>query len=203
MVVSVGRAPRRNVSQRVRHLLGKVAEQMIAAAGSARCSQREPDILFSLRTEKRAFPVSHGQLIGNNGRILILAPCSPRKLEPTRTEKPLRAESHRGLCIHPPKRARLSASMTFQTPAVGASSKFFWRRRSMVRETASLRVHYAMTKPTGCGWWLLAGWLASSYASAQTLTNQSLNGKFFFHQMSLGTDGSGSITGPAQHHSAR
>ena len=53
-----------------------------------------------------------------------------------------------------------------------------------------------MTKRTGCGWALLAGLFSTGIMPAQTLTNQSLNGKFFFRQMSLGTDGSGSITDP-------
>ena len=51
-----------------------------------------------------------------------------------------------------------------------------------------------MNKQTGWGWWLLAGLMVAWQAHAQTLTNQSLNGKFYFRQMSLGTDGSGSIT---------
>lgn len=53
-----------------------------------------------------------------------------------------------------------------------------------------------MTKRTGWGWVLLAGLYAMRLGSAQTLTNQSISGRFFFRQMSLGTDGSGSFTDP-------
>ncbi|SPE38401.1 conserved exported hypothetical protein [Candidatus Sulfopaludibacter sp. SbA3] len=53
-----------------------------------------------------------------------------------------------------------------------------------------------MTIRTGGGWALLAGLLGLGHLPAQTLTNQSLNGKFFFRQMSLGTDGSGNLTDP-------
>jgi uncharacterized protein (TIGR03437 family) len=45
-----------------------------------------------------------------------------------------------------------------------------------------------MTNRTGWGWALL-GLLAAGSISAQTLTNQALNGKYFFRHMSLGTDG--------------
>ena len=50
-----------------------------------------------------------------------------------------------------------------------------------------------MTTLTGRRWVLLAGVMAIRLAPAQTLTNHSLNGKFFFRQVSLGTDGSGGI----------
>ncbi|HWD00012.1 MAG TPA: IPT/TIG domain-containing protein [Candidatus Sulfopaludibacter sp.] len=53
-----------------------------------------------------------------------------------------------------------------------------------------------MTKRTGQVLVLLAGLLGASQAVAQTLTNQSLNGKFFFRQLSLGTDGAGGFTDP-------
>ena len=53
-----------------------------------------------------------------------------------------------------------------------------------------------MSKRTGCGWVLLAGLLGLGPGSAQTLTNQSVSGKFFFRQVSLGTDGSGAFTDP-------
>ncbi|MDR3703664.1 MAG: hypothetical protein P4L56_28710, partial [Candidatus Sulfopaludibacter sp.] len=53
-----------------------------------------------------------------------------------------------------------------------------------------------MTTLMGRRWMLLAGLFAVRLAPAQTLTNHSLNGKFFFRQISLGTDGSGSITDP-------
>jgi uncharacterized protein (TIGR03437 family) len=53
-----------------------------------------------------------------------------------------------------------------------------------------------MTTLTGRRWVLLASLFATPLVSAQTLTNQSLSGKFFFRQISLGTDGSGSITDP-------
>src|SRR5580700_10987785 len=44
------------------------------------------------------------------------------------------------------------------------------------------------------GW--LCGLLAASALGAQTLTNQSLNGKFFFRQISIGTDTNGNSTDP-------
>jgi uncharacterized protein (TIGR03437 family) len=45
-------------------------------------------------------------------------------------------------------------------------------------------------------WGLLAGLLTVSGAWGQVLLNQSLNGKFFFRQVSLGSDGSGNLTDP-------
>jgi uncharacterized protein (TIGR03437 family) len=46
----------------------------------------------------------------------------------------------------------------------------------------------------GAGWAILAG--LAAVATAQTLNNQSLSGKFFFRHVSLGTDGSGNLTDP-------
>src|SRR5271155_2045515 len=42
----------------------------------------------------------------------------------------------------------------------------------------------------------LAALLAASVISAQTLTNQSLSGKFFFRYVSIGSDSSGNATDP-------
>jgi uncharacterized protein (TIGR03437 family) len=53
-----------------------------------------------------------------------------------------------------------------------------------------------MTNRTGCALFLLVGLLGISPGSAQVLTNQSLNGKFYFRQMSLGTGATGSLTDP-------
>ena len=50
-----------------------------------------------------------------------------------------------------------------------------------------------MTLRTGWGWLTLASLTAASI-SAQTLTNQSLNGKYFFRHVSLTTDSSGNLT---------
>ena len=44
----------------------------------------------------------------------------------------------------------------------------------------------------GCLWIVLAG----LPAAAQTLTNQSLSGKYYFRHISLGTNGAGSLTDP-------
>ena len=54
-----------------------------------------------------------------------------------------------------------------------------------------------MTTRTGWGWVVL-GLLAAGSISAQTLTNQALNGKYFFRHVSLGTDGvsSSNLTDP-------
>jgi len=54
-----------------------------------------------------------------------------------------------------------------------------------------------MTNRTGWGWALL-GLLAAGSLCAQTLTNQALNGKYFFRHVSLGTDGvsSSNLTDP-------
>src|SRR5579862_9452325 len=48
---------------------------------------------------------------------------------------------------------------------------------------------------TGC-FGVAIGVLTAFSISAQTLSNQSLNGKFFFRQVSLGTDTSGNLTDP-------
>jgi uncharacterized protein (TIGR03437 family) len=48
---------------------------------------------------------------------------------------------------------------------------------------------------TGC-FWALIGLIGAASISAQTLNNQSLNGKYFFRQVSLGTDTSGNLTDP-------
>ncbi len=53
-----------------------------------------------------------------------------------------------------------------------------------------------MNKWTGWQRALLAGVFALPLLQAQTLSNQSLSGKFFFRQVSLGTNNSGSITDP-------
>jgi uncharacterized protein (TIGR03437 family) len=50
-----------------------------------------------------------------------------------------------------------------------------------------------MTKRTGC-FWAGIGLFAGALLPAQTLTNQSLNGKYFFRQVSLGTDPTGNLT---------
>src|SRR5579863_7240363 len=52
-----------------------------------------------------------------------------------------------------------------------------------------------MNYRTGC-FWLGLGLLHIASLSAQTLNNQSLNGKYFFRQVSLGTDASGNLTDP-------
>src|ERR1019366_9844605 len=49
---------------------------------------------------------------------------------------------------------------------------------------------------TGIGWVALAVLAAGGSISAQTLSNQSLNGKFFFRHVSLGTDAAGNLTDP-------
>ena len=46
-----------------------------------------------------------------------------------------------------------------------------------------------MTKPSGWGSLLLTGLLCACLCSAQTLSNQSLSGKYYFRHVSLGTDG--------------
>jgi uncharacterized protein (TIGR03437 family) len=53
-----------------------------------------------------------------------------------------------------------------------------------------------MGYPTGLGCVTLALLLMVGPVSAQTLSNQSLSGKFFFRHVSLGTDGSGNLTDP-------
>ncbi len=53
-----------------------------------------------------------------------------------------------------------------------------------------------MTTLMGRRWVLLSAIFAVRLASAQTLTNHSLSGKYFFRQISLGTDGSGGIADP-------
>jgi len=50
-----------------------------------------------------------------------------------------------------------------------------------------------MIHKTGCLGLLLGCWIGLP-VSAQTLTNQSITGKYFFRQVSLGTDGSGNLT---------
>ncbi len=52
-----------------------------------------------------------------------------------------------------------------------------------------------MTKRTGY-LWVGFGLLAAASLSAQTLNNQSLGGKYFFRQVSLGTDTAGNLTDP-------
>ena len=46
-----------------------------------------------------------------------------------------------------------------------------------------------MKKLTGFGWVILLGFLGSIPGSAQAISNQSLTGKYYFRQVSLGTDG--------------
>src|SRR5271157_2422044 len=59
-----------------------------------------------------------------------------------------------------------------------------------------LRV-YDLVMTNRTGWiWVGIGLLAAASLSAQTLNNQSLNGKFFFRQVSLGADGAGNLTDP-------
>jgi uncharacterized protein (TIGR03437 family) len=53
-----------------------------------------------------------------------------------------------------------------------------------------------MKNRTGIVWVLLAVLAAGGLASAQTLNNQSLSGKYFFRYVSLGTDASGNLTDP-------
>jgi uncharacterized protein (TIGR03437 family) len=56
---------------------------------------------------------------------------------------------------------------------------------------------YDLVMRNRTGWlWVGAGMLAAASLSAQTLNNQSLNGKFFFRQVSLGADGAGNLTDP-------
>src|SRR5581483_9336950 len=50
-----------------------------------------------------------------------------------------------------------------------------------------------MGNRTGLGWVVLAC-LAALPAAAQTLNNQSVNGKYFFRQVSLAADSSGNFT---------
>ena len=52
-----------------------------------------------------------------------------------------------------------------------------------------------MNYRTGC-FWLGLCLLHTAWLSAQTLNNQSLSGKYFFRQVSLGTDASGNLTDP-------
>jgi uncharacterized protein (TIGR03437 family) len=47
-----------------------------------------------------------------------------------------------------------------------------------------------MTNRLGWGCWCVAGLLSAVSGGAQTLTNQTLTGKYFFRHVSLGTDGS-------------
>lgn len=63
---------------------------------------------------------------------------------------------------------------------------------------AKTGVYQGMINRTGCGWVLLGMLLAALPISAQTLTNQALNGKYFFRHVSLGTDGvsSSNLTDP-------
>lgn len=55
-----------------------------------------------------------------------------------------------------------------------------------------------MTKLAGWSWGVLAGILSVLSSPAQTLSDQGLNGKYYFRHISLGTDGvnSGSLTDP-------
>ena len=46
-----------------------------------------------------------------------------------------------------------------------------------------------MRKVAGWSWVILAGILSAVQISAQTLSNQSLTGKYYFRHLSLGTDG--------------
>src|SRR5580692_10017210 len=53
-----------------------------------------------------------------------------------------------------------------------------------------------MKSPAGLVCTVLAGLLGGSAISAQTITNQSLNGNYFFRYVSIGSDSSGNATDP-------
>src|SRR6266498_1860020 len=66
-------------------------------------------------------------------------------------------------------------------------------------ENIAGRVHnHKMKQATGFVWVMLAGCLSSVPICAQTISNQSLTGKYYFRQVSLGTDGvnPGGLTDP-------
>src|ERR1700689_2983060 len=58
------------------------------------------------------------------------------------------------------------------------------------------RVRYYMRSSAGLVCVSLAALLGASIISAQTLSNQSLSGKFFFRYVSIGSDSSGNATDP-------
>src|SRR5208282_6022018 len=53
-----------------------------------------------------------------------------------------------------------------------------------------------MRSSAGLVWVALAGLLGASAISAQTLSNQSLSGNYFFRYVSIGSDSSGNATDP-------
>jgi uncharacterized protein (TIGR03437 family) len=60
----------------------------------------------------------------------------------------------------------------------------------------SHRVLIHMKQSTGCGWAVIAALLTAGLINAQTLTNQSLNGNYYFRYVSIGTDATGNATDP-------
>src|ERR1700689_1456391 len=58
------------------------------------------------------------------------------------------------------------------------------------------RVRYCMRSSAGLVCVSLAALLGASIISAQTLSNQSLSGSFFFRYVSIGSDSSGNATDP-------
>ena len=56
--------------------------------------------------------------------------------------------------------------------------------------------HFDMGYRTGFVWGVFALLAAALPASAQTLSNQSLSGKYFFRHVSLGLDASGNLNDP-------
>ena len=68
--------------------------------------------------------------------------------------------------------------------------RIWYQRRETPRKSGFITT---MGMKKGCLGAVLGCWLALGL-SAQTLTNQSLTGKYFFRQVSLGTDSSGNLT---------
>ena len=115
-----------------------------------------------------------------------------------RREAPPKTETQRGLFISHPPRPLRSAIMTFLTRLVPLSSKVFYEYRNRLRIMPLRRV-YDLVMANRRGWiWVGMGLLAVASLPAQTLNNQSLNGKFFFRHVSLGADATGNLDRPAQ-----
>src|ERR1035437_2267155 len=114
----------------------------------------------------------------------------PEKLK---AAMPLASKIHRGANMESLRAHEACADNVIVNPRTGYEFQNIFRAPYHQRQTRLNRqprvYDDSMTKPAGWIGVILAGLLSVLSSPAQTLSNQSLSGKYYFRHLSLGTDG--------------